>query len=932
MFRSAVFFFLLFLCAGTQAQQFGGNPPSVRWNQIETDTARIIFPRGFELKAQRIANIVHAMQQRHAGTIGDSIRKISIVIQDQTLNSNGYVGLGPYRSEFYTTAPQDAFSFGAVSWTDNLALHEFRHVEQYSNFNKGLSRAARVLLGEQGQLVANAAAVPDWFFEGDAVFNETRLGPQGRGAMPLFLSPYEALYFSGRHYSYMKLRNGSLRDYVPDHYALGYLLVAYGRKAFGADIWKKVTDDAVRFRPFFYPFQGALKRYTSVPFDGFVKDAMRYYGQRWDSVRSNGPVWATQPVKHDVVNYKYPYLAADGSIVVLKSSYRHVPAFYTIREDGREERITAKDISPDDYFSWNNGRIVYAASQPDVRWGNREFTSIRLYETATGEQTTVARHGRYFSPDISHDGKTVVAVEMDPLKGSQVVALDRDGRLVDSLPQSDIVFSYPKFSADDAHYYVAARNPAGQMSLVKYTLHDARPGEILLPLSNRVIGYLTVQRDTVLFTTSFEGRDELWGIADGAERHGPFRLAVFPTGVYQGVLTDRGTVVGSAFTADGYRLGRFQALWQRAEIKDDLHDLFIGDAYNVEDHRFLADLRQREFAVTPYRKSYHLLNIHSWRPYYDNPEYSFTLYGQNVLNTFQSEISYTYNENERSHKAGYRGIYGGSFLQPLFGISHTWNRSAPLTGDTVVHWNELAAYGGLQLPLNLSGGRQYRYLLLSSAYNYDKVSWTGLGRKLLADGDFHYLVNRIVFSGQTQQAVQQIYPHFAEVVSLQYRSMADNHTAHQWLATGSLYLPGLLTNHSLVLTGAYHSRDTANQYRFSDDFPFSRGYAGVDFPEMWKLGANYHFPLAWPDAGFGNLVYLLRIRANLFFDYTQGRSLRTGQTYPFRTAGAEVFFDTKWWNQQPVTFGIRYNRLLDNEFSGISHPDVWEFIMPVKLF
>ncbi|MEK7198552.1 MAG: hypothetical protein AAB212_01335, partial [Bacteroidota bacterium] len=116
------------------------------------------------------------------------------MLQDQTLFSNAYVGLAPYRSEFYLTPPQNAFTLGAIRWTDNLAVHEFRHVQQYSNFNKGLSRLASFFLGEQGRAVANAAAIPDWFFEGDAVFNETKLTRQGRGTLPLFLSSYQSLY------------------------------------------------------------------------------------------------------------------------------------------------------------------------------------------------------------------------------------------------------------------------------------------------------------------------------------------------------------------------------------------------------------------------------------------------------------------------------------------------------------------------------------------------------------------------------------------------------------------------------------------------------------------------------------------------------------------------------------------------------------------
>jgi hypothetical protein len=101
---------------------------------------------------------------------------------------------------------------------------------------------------------------------------------------------------------------------------------------------------------------------------------------------------------------------------------------------------------------------------------------------------------------------------------------------------------------------------------------------------------------------------------------------------------------------------------------------------------------------------------------------------------------------------------------------------------------------------------------------------------------------------------------------------------------------------------------------------------------MWRVGANYHFPLLYPDFGLANIIYLMRIRANAFYDYTRGKSLRTGRTLDFRTAGGEMFFDTKFWNQQPITFGIRYSRLLDPEFRGITQVNNWELILPINLF
>jgi hypothetical protein len=112
----------------------------------------------------------------------------------------------------------------------------------------------------------------------------------------------------------------------------------------------------------------------------------------------------------------------------------------------------------------------------------------------------------------------------------------------------------------------------------------------------------------------------------------------------------------------------------------------------------------------------------------------------------------------------------------------------------------------------------------------------------------------------------------------------------------------------------------------------ARGYDAIDYPRMWRTSFNYHMPLLYPDLGIGNIVYFLRVRSNFFYDDMHLKSLRTGKIINLRSAGTEVYFDTKWWNQQNVTFGLRYSRLLDTKlFIKPPNPNSWEFIMPINL-
>ena len=132
------------------AQTFGGFPPSTKWKQINSDTARIIFTAGAEDEANRVATLVHKAAGEQPASLGNKLRKINILLQSHTTSANGYVALGPWRSEFYMVPGSNIFDFGNLPWHENLAIHEYRHVQQYNNFNNGLTKAFYFLFGEQG--------------------------------------------------------------------------------------------------------------------------------------------------------------------------------------------------------------------------------------------------------------------------------------------------------------------------------------------------------------------------------------------------------------------------------------------------------------------------------------------------------------------------------------------------------------------------------------------------------------------------------------------------------------------------------------------------------------------------------------------------------------------------------------------------------------
>lgn len=936
--QKLLFMALLVLSSfSVDAQKFGGNPPAVRWWQVRTPAARIIFPAGLDSSATRVANIMQHLQQHTQPTIGNKQAQINVVLQNQTTISNAYVGLAPFRSEFYLTPEQNSFELGSIPWLDQLALHEFRHVQQYINFNTGLSKVASTLFGEFGQGLANSMAIPDWFFEGDAVFNETQLSQQGRGRLPYFFKDYRAIWAANKNYSWMKLRNGSYRDDVPDHYQLGYLLVAYGRDTYGDAFWKNVTQDAAAFKGLFYPLQRAVKKYASVNYRTFRKEALHTFKQEFELEQ---PVQQSQAsAKHFVANIEHPAFVNDSTLVYVKTTYSKVPAFM-LRSGKVEKQIRVRDASLDNYFSFRNGKIVYAAYRPHVRWGNKNFTELQLLDIKTGKQRTLTHQSKYFAPDISEDGKTMVAVQVSPDGKSELHLIQvEDGKISQVIPNPDNLFyTYPKFDGQQ-HLIAAVRNTEGKMALAR--IHpDNGQNTYLTPFSFQVIGFPEIYRDTIYFTASAGKTDRLFAFS--LQDHQLFQLkqeeSTISAGNYQPAVSEN-KLAWTNYTATGFELHQAEKKsmqWEaiHPEILSRQPENFGVHALARSPTGLLEQVPEIKLPVGKYRKSTGLFNFHSLDPAFDDPNYSLTLLGQNVLNTLQTSIKGAYNRNEQYKQLSATAMYGAWFPYLSLSSSYLIDRRIRVN-DQVIYYNEWKAQAGMNLPLNLSKGSTQTTLNMGADYVYDRPDFRGVYAGQIGNRTYSYLNSYLTINSQALRAKQPINPRFGQSLTVIYKHALTRYDAHQLLLRGNLFFPGLFRNHSLLLAGAFQQKDNHGTINFSNDFPFSRGYSTENLHQMKKWSVNYLFPIAYPDAGLANMVYLLRLRGNLFYDQSQAADFHSsGKPFQanFRSAGTEVFFDAKLWNQLPVTFGIRYIRLLDQDLFGGKGANRFELVLPVSLF
>ena len=925
------------------AQNFGGNPEKIKWQQINSIKSRVIFPAGLDSQANRINRIMKLLSDSTAKTIGGRQNKWNIILQNQLTIPNAYVRLAPLMSELYMTPDQDNYSNGSLRWDDNLIIHENRHMQQFSNFNKGFTKVFSFLLGEEGQLLANGITVPDYFFEGDAVWQETLVSAQGRGRMPSFYNGFKSLWLANKNFSWMKLRNGSYKDFTPDYYALGYQLTSYGYEKYGEDFWKKVTNDAVRFRGVFYPFNRAVERYSGKSYKQFRNDAMQYFKTKGLPAQANTATvfnYQTKAEKNNVVDYQFASYINDDSILVTKKSYKEIPAFYIISK-GKETRIRVRDIGIDDYYSYKNGKVVYAAYQSDARWANRDYSVIKLLDIYTGKQKQITYNTKYFSPDINEAGTEILAVHVKPDGSNNLVRINaQTGKLIATTSNRRNYFFTQTRYINSNKAVSAARNPEGNMVLITI---DLLTGEVdnLTPFSFNVMGYPTIKGDVVYFNAMYNYADAIFAVNMKDKKI--FRLTENANGVYAPAVNNKGDLLVSAFTAEGYRLAGVNlktADWRPFPelgliMKDDKY--FTDSSLKMSGAAVLNLLREtvpedKKPAVTKYRKSFRLFNFHSWRPLVDDPEYGYSFYSDNILSSLKSALTYTHNRADRSHTLGFNAIYAGWFPVLNAGVEESFNRTVDTAFGKSLNYNAATVKAGISVPLHFIGGRTNKFLSFGAGYNLEQYYYRGVGKNIFNNKAINYGNAFLSFSNVSQKARQHINPRWAQLLSLDYKDAFTFRNSRKFVGNASFYFPGIARNHSLVINTAYQSRDTLTDL-FSKNFAFSRGYQALSTRRMYKLGINYQLPVVYPDWGFANMLYLQRVRANAFYDYTSAKARVNNILTEIknRSVGTEIYFDIKMWNAYPVSFGVRFAHLLDTDLLNPLVKNKWEFIIPIGL-
>lgn len=925
MNRFLVLIFLFYVMAFKSAKaQVGPQPSYVNWSSIENNSVRVIFPDHNLKEAQRIADIITHVSQKATVSIGSKSKKIDLLLNTNTTQVNGYATLKPYHSQFYATGAQNFNMIGALSWLDNLAIHEYRHSLQYCNADRGLTKMLRLIRGDEGWGMGMAPSIPDWFDEGDAVLAETILSPAGRGRTPSFFEEQRALLLNGKNYSYAQARNGSLKNLIPNHYSLGYTLVNYVRNHYGAETWSKVLADAGAYKYPPYPFSRSLKHYTGLSTPKLYKASYQELKERWEKELDNLKLTPTMSVSLEnpkvVTNYLFPHFLADGSIVCLKNSYDEISQLVKIK-DGLETRLTSVGRGTEPFLGLQSNKATWTEMRKDARRDAVEYSVIMSFDLASGVKKQVTNKSKYFSPVFSSAGDRLLAVEAnEQIKNNIKILNAADGLVIETIPneQNDFL-SYSQWINDDSGItYLAKRN--SRVCLLKYDLISKKTTE-LTDWTSHVIGAYTVQDDWVYFNASFSGINNIYAVSTNGDKQ-IYQMTSVRVGADMPAVSKDGrllafteqTVMGKQLSSlsvskDALTLSPVQVV-EPADMAR-YHVLTTAEEQNI-----LDSIPQEAYQVRKYNGLLPGVKLHSWDPVFsfepDSRRYGAFLKMSDILGNFSANIGPVYNVNERTVHVGGDFTYSKYYL-PITARANSGNRkskSLAADGKTVVErtFKQTDIGAGLSLPLSWYRGNYTTGVKLNTFIsNISTSNYVQNFNSAQADVMLYNIRNR---------GLQNTNSKWSQLVQLGYeRSLNKEVSADRFTLKANVTTIGLRKNHGLAFGFKLLKEQNSNNYLYEDLFEHARGYEANPRDLEHVFSVDYSMPLFYPDFGFGGLFYLKRVRANFFYD--MGRIYRNVNNAVLNqnSVGAEIMLDTKFLNLSSFgkSLGFRTSYLFDKD-------------------
>jgi len=936
-----ILFVLASIAVKAQYFETGQDPASLKWRQINTENFQLIYPDYYEDQAQVLAQKLEMVYNVGSNSLNHNPSKISVILHTQTVKSNGLVAYAPKRSEFFTTPHQGIYP---QDWLEQLALHEFRHVVQTDKLNSELPKIIKIILGEQGTALLFGGYLPWWFIEGDAVVTETALSNYGRGRFPSFLVEHRAQVVDNKRYSYDKAYLGSYKDYVPNHYRLGYFLVGNARDRYGAKIWEN-TLTTVGKKPFsLTPFNRSLKMQTGLNKVKLYESVFDSLATEWkdENQRFNEPlVKQLSPENKVYTNYIYNHWLNNDELISYKTALNRIPAFVKISPSGVEEKLTVPGFLFAESVSFQQEWITWAEQVPDVRWSHSGRSLIKIFNSKNKSTFSFYPEFKAYAPALSPNLNWLVLVETDFSNNNYLSVYEAstgEFKFRYKTIKNNFFFS-PVWKNNDEIVCVILTENGKRLITVDLR---SKSHQLLYKQELGDLKHLRIVNNTLYFISSYSGKNALYSFRFSDQvltrLFNPRFDGAYPA------ISSNGVIALSDYTGNGFRLIKLNEISTIPVEEIEPGNWELANAMQEQEPGVIdfSTTDSIKYYSEPYSKPKSLLNFHSWAPVFVDPDsYQFlpgaSLMSQNKLGTAFTTLGYKWDTSEKTGQFYGKYTYKGWF--PVFDFEVTSGKRASqywliseyrkdgqvARRDTTLEkfkWNESTLNANMRIPFNLSKGAYFRAFQPEIKYELIHYGADSSTPDEFQEGFYSSLSYRMYYYQLLRKSHQDIYPNFGFTIdgSIRHSPWQSEKMGNLMAGSSNIYLPGIMANHGIRLYAGIQEKERGAMFRFSDAIRFPRGWGKIETENLNTYSFDYALPLINPDLSIGGLTYIRRISATFFADYGKLKgSYSSGETVSIfdidlSSYGVELLGDVNFLRfYAPIKIGGRVSYLKEIE-------------------
>ncbi|MEH3115615.1 TolB family protein [Pedobacter terrae] len=897
------------------------NPLSVKWNYIYSGGFKIIYPQELEKEAQRMASTLPSIYPRVGLSLRQQKTAIPLLLQNRGTIANGFVQLAPKKSEFYATPPQ---FFDSQDWLNNLAIHELRHVAQFDKLTATQTHPFPELV----YFAYFGAGIPIWFFEGDAVVNETALTNSGRGRQPNWIMPYRALILEGRKISYSKAYFGSNRDVTPGYYQTGYLMVSDMKERYGQFISDSILSD-IRKRPLrLYPFSQSLKKFTKQNTRSYFLSTQNKLAQEWKMQQEKSVTESYESLnkKTDLAtDYFLPVRLNKNQILALKESKTDARYFVIINEDKTEQKLFGIGYQEQPWFSLKNNLLVWDEIRYDPRYKQRSYSIICSYDLKTKKFKKLSSKSRLFSPSLSNDGKRIIASKVELNNQFNLVELDASsGQILKTYPNPENeILQTPSFDQSGNRVaYIGVTEKGKSLWLI-----DGGKKIVMISNSRQQLSRPVFIQDKIVFNAHFNGINNIYQIDMISKKITAVSAAKY--GAFNPTESSDGKIIFNDYKINGYEIAE-TTVAEKPVGENNFVDFSAAAEKQENTGNVFDNIPDSAYQTRRYHQALNLFSFHSIIPVIDN-EYIFglELQSNNLLNTMNFYTGAKYHRDlkrfEYTADISYKALYPVLSILYRNRPKRTFYRAKNTIqqGDWREHYIKLNA----SLPLSFNARNNNYSFTLNTATSFTQRYMpenmpAGFIQELKFPMEYNFTFNHSVRTTE-----RDITPRWAQVFRATYNHQPfDQNLKGEILALESfLYFPGFAKNHSFLASFNYQKATGVNQY--ATEIATVYGYNNIPAKNKLQnsLLFNYRFPFAFPDWEVGPFAYVRNFRAGLFCHYEnigKGTTFNDPKTYgvelntsvnilryqPVVDLGARLVLVNQIYNQNPILeFSFNYS-------------------------